>query len=132
MVSIDDFHRMLEAAAAELPHEIFTRLNGGVALSPEAKRHPKAVGDDLYILGEYRASRALGRSIILYYGSFERTFGHLPEDALRVEIDRTLRHELLHHLEGMAGEDGLVREDRSRMRAYLERKEGGMAAPRDL
>jgi predicted Zn-dependent protease with MMP-like domain len=35
--------------------------------------------------------------IVLYQDTLERDFGHDP-DLLRAEVERTLRHELAHHL----------------------------------
>lgn len=93
-----------------MPEAFFEELNGGVCLLGEAKRDPAACGDDLYILGEY-CEGPLGRSIVIYYGSFARLFRHLGPMQLRRELCKTVRHEFRHHIEALAGEDALDRED---------------------
>jgi hypothetical protein len=61
----------------------------------------------------------MGHYIVIYYGSFERVFGHLSEDGLVDELRKTLRHEFRHHMEWLAGEDGLEREDADYINRYL-------------
>ena len=131
MISIDEMREMLGELLDELPEAFFEELNGGVCLLEEAKRDPAAREDDLYILGEY-CEGPLGRSIVLYYGSFARLFGRLGPLQLRRELRKTVRHEFRHHIEALAGEDALDREDEARedpeqaRRAALEagRREG--------
>ena len=59
MISITRMQEMLDEIVAELPEELFTELNGGIALLPEAKKHEK--GGDIYILGEYHRGGLMGR-----------------------------------------------------------------------
>jgi hypothetical protein len=61
----------------------------------------------------------MGRYIIIYYGSFIALFGHLSDEQMTRELRKTLRHEFTHHLESLAGEDGLEKEDDDFMRKYL-------------
>lgn len=120
MISIDETREMLEELAAELPEPFFRELNGGISLLPEAKLSPIARAEDLYIMGEYCRSRALGRYIVIYYGSFMKLYGHLDRERLLPKLRETLRHEFRHHLESLAGEKGLELEDERQAREYLE------------
>lgn len=120
MISIDEMREMLGELLDELPEAFFEELNGGVCLLEEAKRDPAAQEDDLYILGEY-CEGPLGRSIVLYYGSFARLFGRLGPLQLRRELRKTVRHEFRHHIEALAGEDALDREDEAQFGDYLRR-----------
>ena len=119
MISIDEMQEMLSELVDELPEPFFAELNGGVSLLPEAKPNPAAHADDLYILGEYHSGGFLGRAVFLYYGSFERVFGHLAPLALKRELRKTLRHEFRHHIESLAGEDGLILEDKRQLEEYF-------------
>ena len=123
MVSIEEAGEMLDELAAELPREFFNYLNGGVIVFPEAKPHPKRIADDLYILGEYHHEYDLGRYIIIYYGSFERAYGHLEPEAFKTELRKVLRHEFTHHLESLAGERDLEVQDAIELEQYRMRHE---------
>ena len=122
MITIDEMQLILDELAEELPAAFYHELNGGILLLPETRMSPYAKADDLYILGEYRINGAMGRYIVIYYGSFERAFGGLDEDAMKNKLRHTLRHEFRHHLESLSGERGLELEDDDYIRKYL----GGM------
>lgn len=117
MYTIDAVESMLDEIARELPGDLFRYLNGGVVLLEDCKAHPESAGD-LYILGEYSNRHDMGRCIYIYYGSFLRIYGHVPEDALRAQLRATLLHELTHHLESLAGEHGLEAKDRAHLEEY--------------
>ena len=120
MLSFEQAREALGEIADSLPREIYDRLNGGVILLPRSKRHPKGAG--LYILGEYHYEPCgFGRYITLYYGSFLRVFGDIPDDKLIEELGATLRHELVHHLENLAGDDTLELEDARSIQRHKER-----------
>ena len=123
MVSIDEAEAMLNEITEELPSDFFTQLNGGVCLLPEAKRHPEARGDDLYIMGEYHRD-AMGRYIYIYYGSFARIHGHLSPEEFKKQLRKTLLHEFTHHFENRAGERGLEIKDAIQMEHYRNRGRG--------
>ena len=118
MVTLDEAREMLDELAVELPEAIFTRLNGGVLMLPEVKLSPEARADDLYILGEYVTSYAMGRTVLIYYGSIERVHGNLPSERFREVLREVLHHELTHHLESMAGERGLEEDDALKLAWY--------------
>lgn len=119
MISIDEVQIILDDLAEELPQVFYKELNGGILLLPEARRSPYAKGDDLYILGEYRVSHSMGRLISIYYGSFEKLYGHVSKDELTDRLRHTLRHEFTHHLESLAGEKGLEIKDAEFINKYL-------------
>ena len=110
MVSLDEAREMLDGLVAELPEEIFSRLNGGVLLLPDAKISAEAVANDLYTLGEYEHGY-MGRTVRIYYGSILRAHGGMPPEQFRETLREVLHHELTHHLESMAGEHGLEDDD---------------------
>ncbi len=90
---------MLDGLVAELPPEIFTRLNGGVLLLPDVKLSAEAKAGDLFTLGEYENSYHLGRTVRIYYGSILRARGNLPPDRMREELRRVLRTTARYHLD---------------------------------
>ncbi|MFP4457225.1 MAG: metallopeptidase family protein [Clostridia bacterium] len=121
MVSIDRVEEILNELVDELPKPIFKKLNGGVVLLPDKKYSEVANNNDLIVLGEYYRNNILGRYIKIYYGSMMERFGNLKEEDLRKELDRVLKHELTHHLESLAGERDLEKEDLKFISRYLQR-----------
>jgi hypothetical protein len=122
MITIEEMEEMLEKIAAGLPEDFFRELNGGIILLPESKLHQKSVGNDLFILGEYRRDVNLGKYIAIFYGSFMRVYGHLSLPEFMEKLESTVKHEFRHHLEYMAGEYGLEVEDARRIAEYQSRK----------
>lgn len=119
MMSQEEFLEMLDDIADEIPRKFFDGLNSGIILRPEAKVHPKSdPWKLLWVMGEYRISPTLGRSIYIYYGSFERLHGDLDRESLRKKVRHTVIHEFQHHLESLAGENGLAVEDARKMARY--------------
>lgn len=113
---------MLEEITETLPDDFFRDLNGGIHAVKQEKPHPKAIGNDLYILGEYLNSRQMGRSIIIYYGSFMRIYGNRSHEFIRNRLRKNILHEFRHHLESMAGERDLEVEDQIFMEKYKTSK----------
>ena len=122
MVTIDEAQIMLDEIAEELPRGMYKELNGGILLLPQEKVSPHAVSNDLYILGEYHRGGPMGRLIRIYFGSFERLFGHLEGEAFKDQLRKTLFHEFTHHLESLAGEKGLEIEDEVKLARYRKQK----------
>ena len=110
-MTIDRMEEILNEIAEEIPKDFYKYLNGGILLIPDCKIHPKAVNNDLFVLGEYHIDRDLGRYIIIYYGSFQYIYGYLPEIRLREKLKEVLVHEFTHHLESLAGERDLEIKD---------------------
>lgn len=122
MLTLEEARRALNEYYDRLPPEISRELNGGISLVPQHKVNPQGRGDDLLILGEYHHDPGgLGRYITLYYGSFERVYGHLPDHLFRDQLRKTLYHELTHHLESLAGDRSLEVEDAKQLAAYKAR-----------
>lgn len=119
-MDLDRFQELSEQMAAELPAEFFQELNGGIVIEEEPKPSEEGEGDDLYVLGEYVRS-ALGRQIVLYYGSFVEMFR--SESRLKRELRTTIRHEFRHHLESLANLRDLEVEDEEFMEEYYREKE---------
>lgn len=119
MMTIDEVQDILEELAEGLPAEIYDELNGGILLLPDTKMSEEAIDDDLFILGEYCHDYAMGRYIVLYYGSFCALFGDDSERVWRRELRETLYHEFVHHIEDLAGERGLEIEDEEELYRYL-------------
>ncbi len=97
---------MLDEAVEQLPEEIFKDLNGSVNLLPDARKSD----DGRYVMGLYHHDK-MGRYIEIFYGSFIALYGDIPAARFREHLSATLRHELTHHIEGLAGDRTLERWD---------------------
>lgn len=118
MVTIEEAQVMLDEIAESLPMEFYKDLNGGILLIPEAKVSAHAINNDLYTMGQYHHSGSMGRIIYIYYGSFEKLYGHLSPEKMKEKLRDTLLHEFTHHLESLAGEKGLEKKDEEQLRKY--------------
>ena len=121
MISLDEMEVLLESIVAEFPREIFKELNGGIILLPDLKRNK--IGNNLFIMGQYHKGGPQGRYISIFYGSFKRIYGHLSKDDLKEKLTEVLKHEFTHHLESLAGERGLEKEDEKFISDYLRRNQ---------
>lgn len=121
MISYEECGEMLDEIADQLPCELYRELNGGIILDRGFRIHPCAVDNDLYILGVYIRDN-LGKRIVLYYGSFIRVFKDKTKDEYFEHLKKTLRHEVLHHNEYLAGCKELIFYDDKRIEEYLRRK----------
>ena len=123
MLTFEEAQEALTEFADRLPPEIYDGLGGGMILSPDTVPHPQGRGSDLYILGEYHNDPlGLGRYIVLYYGSFCRVHGHSSREVWLRELERVLHHELVHHLESLAGDCSLEIQDARDMADYLQNR----------
>jgi len=120
-MTVEEFRSMLDDILSGVPEAYFIDLNGGVQLIEAEKIHPKSVGNDLVIMGEYIRNGAMGRNIHIYYGSFMKVYGHLPDENLKERIRETVLHELMHHLESLAGYRDLEVEDEVQLADYLRK-----------
>ena len=116
ILSIDDVNDILDAAVEDYPEELFQELNGGILLLEDEVADPEA-GEDIYIMGEYCWDE-MGRYINLYYGSFAAVLADEPREVWEEELRFTLRHELTHHVEGLAGERSLEHKDSAQLEAF--------------
>ena len=132
MLSFEEAREALSDIADSLPRQLYKDLCGGVILLPRAKLHPGT--QDLYILGEYHYDPCgFGRYIALYYGSFRRVFGNRKtDDEMIEEMGATLRHELTHHIESLAGDKSLEYEDEARLEDYYRSRRAYDDGGKDL
>lgn len=121
MISFDDALKVLEKAADALPDGIFDGLNGGINLLPDVKKSED--DEEMFTLGQYFCN-SLGRYVNLYYGSFEALYGHLSDEKIAEKLKKTLYHELTHHVESLAGDRSLEREDEEYLASYEAFKRG--------
>jgi len=121
LFSIEEINEMLDEIASEIPEGIFRELNGGVSLLDEIKRSHKDPDGALYTLGEYRRDQ-MGRYIVIYYGSLMALYGHSSNKKMRKHLRDVLTHELTHHLESLAGDRSLEKEDEKNLIDYFGRK----------
>ncbi len=121
MITFEECGYMLDEIADSMPYELYRDLNGGISLLPQAKIHPKAVNNDLFILGEY-IRNSLGNAIVLYYGSIDRVYGKLTREEYYNKLIGILHHEVRHHNEYLAGCDDLGIYDKEQIDKYLRDK----------
>ena len=109
---------MLGRIIDNTPGEILDGLSGGVILSEEIKTHPKSVPfRPLYVMGEYH-NEFTGRFIVIYYGSFNRVYGHLSDSEFFEKLRHTFAHELRHHMEMLSGIRDLNKYDDEKLDMY--------------
>ncbi len=119
ILTIDQCYDILDRLVEEYPEELLDSLNGGILLLEEALPDPDA-GEDVYIMGEYCWDE-MGRYINLYYGSFVELLAEEDEGVWADELRITLRHELTHHVEGLAGERSLEHKDSAQLEEFRKR-----------
>lgn len=127
MITLDEYKALVSDLLDEFPKEFFRELSGGVIVSesaviPDYARERK----DLYTLGLYRVFSPGVRQIILYKGSFDRTYPLAGPVEARQLLRGILRHEFRHHLEFLAGihdSTSLEAADEREKREYLARRQ---------
>jgi len=116
MLTFEEAREALTEIADSLPEAIFRELNGGILLLPDAITDE----NDLLILGQYHVEpRGFGRYVTIHYGSMVEAHGHLSREAFRKELEGVLRHELVHHLEDLAGDRTLEIKDAIEVEGYI-------------
>ena len=122
MITIEEYQEMAGEIVDELPEEFFRKLNGGVIVSELRKLHADSSPvSPLYVMGEYSRSRMMGQHIMLYFGSFEFTYGHLPREQQRERLREIIVHEFRHHMEWLSGTTELEDDDKLRLADYRAR-----------
>ena len=123
MFTIEETNEMLNEIADTIPEELYRELSGGITLLPQAKIHPKAINNDLYILGEYCIS-SIGKYIRIYYGSFAKIYSNgCNKEQYYEHLRKVLVHELRHHNEELAGYKDLILYDENQINDYLKSKQ---------
>jgi predicted Zn-dependent protease with MMP-like domain len=119
-MNFDQFDELFREELAKIPDQ----FREGVAqfiLEEREHRHSKYMRG-LYTLGHYMPRGHFGNPVvILYFGSFVRAFPHHLTADLRLEIARTITHELLHHWENRSGIDLLGEEDRQQLAIWKQK-----------
>ena len=118
ILTIDQCYDILDRLVEDYPPQLLDSLNGGILLLEDEVADPEA-GEDVYIMGEYCWDE-MGQYINLYYGSFVAVLAEEDEDVWEEELRITLRHELTHHVEGMAGERSLEYKDSRQLEELRE------------
>ena len=116
MVSFETSCDILESLVEELPQEILKGLNCGIIMLNEIEYDKNG----LIILGQYHFEpRGLGRYITIYYGSIKAIYGYSSDKIFAKKIKEVLNHELTHHLEHLAGDRTLEKQDEIDKAKYL-------------
>ena len=118
MLTIDAVNDLLDEMAEAFPPELFDGLNGGVNLLPDTRTDEFG----LLVMGMYIVDQT-GRRVEIYYGSFAEAFGGESDETVERELDITLRHELTHHIESLAGDKSLERWDEQHKQELLSELE---------
>jgi predicted Zn-dependent protease with MMP-like domain len=89
-----EFDRLVAEAIDDLPEEFRRLLEETPVVVSRRGREAGAYG---HYFGDTVARAHHEDRIVLYQDTLERDFGHDP-DLLREQVERTLRHEVAHHL----------------------------------
>jgi len=112
-VHFDAFEQTAEEAYGQIPDEYKTGIDG-LRVVRDALPHPTS--PDVYTLGEcvteaypsdWEGPETTRSIVVLYHGSFRELAKLDPEMDWEEELWETLTHELRHHLEWLAQEEGL-------------------------
>jgi predicted Zn-dependent protease with MMP-like domain len=103
---LDDFEAMVADSIDRLPEEFQALLEKVPVVVSDLGTEVNAYGQ---YFGDSLAQERYEDRIVIYRDTLERDFGH-DRELLARQVDRTLRHELAHHLgwdEGGVGGLGL-------------------------
>jgi predicted Zn-dependent protease with MMP-like domain len=89
-----EFDELVVAAIDALPEEFRSLLETTPVVVSDHGRERRAYG---HYIGDTVARDNYPDRIVIYRDTLERDFGHHP-DLLRTQVERTLRHEVAHHL----------------------------------
>ena len=119
MLTFEEAQEAITQIADNIPPEILKGLNCGIVLLPEIITD----NDGLLVLGMYHIEPlGLGRYVTIYYGSIMEAYGYLPSPAFKEKLKDVLYHELVHHLESLAGDRSLEIQDAIDREKYLRIK----------
>lgn len=90
----DEFDELVREAIDGLPPEFRELLETAPVVISHRGREHRAYG---HYFGDTVARENYPDRIVIYRDTLERDFGHDPE-LLRAQVQRTLRHEVAHHL----------------------------------
>ncbi len=89
-----EFDVLVVDAIDRLPPEFQKLLEAAPVVVSHRGREHRAYG---HYIGDTVAREGYPDKIVIYQDTLERDFGHDP-DLLRAQVERTLRHEVAHHL----------------------------------
>jgi len=105
-MELDEFTEFAdELVNTEVPPVLLKELNLGIVVLPQEKDD-----GEYLIMGEY-ITEEIGSHIILYYGSFAEALQGEPREVWEENIRETIMHELQHHIEDLAGNEKLARQE---------------------
>lgn len=90
----DEFESLVADAIDALPDEFQKVLEGVAVVVSDLGSHEHAYGE---YFGDGIARERWEDRIVIYQDTLERDFGH-DRELLARQVERTLRHELAHHL----------------------------------
>lgn len=122
MFTFDEFEEKVFDISEEIPDEFYANLTGGIVVNRACKVHPKSVGRELCIMGEYCVRSERWRYIVIYYGSFVQQYASCDDEYWVRRIREVLEHELKHHWESQAGFRDLEEKDKVDLQSYLNKK----------
>jgi predicted Zn-dependent protease with MMP-like domain len=97
---LDEFEALVADAIDALPEEFQSLLERVPVVVSELGSEQRAYGE---YFGDGVAHEGFEDRIVIYRDTLERDFGH-DRARLAGEVERTLRHELAHHLGGEEGD----------------------------
>jgi hypothetical protein len=124
MIDVGEYRQIVSELLDELPEAFFRELSGGVVVSEATVIPDYARENDLYTMGAYKIYSGI-RQVVLYKGSFDRTYPSADADEAKKILRGVLRHEFRHHLEFLSGihdASSLEAEDERKKQAYLSRQ----------
>jgi hypothetical protein len=113
-VRYEEFEERARSEWERIPEPYKAGIDG-LTVERSAKAHPSL--DEVYTLGEcvteaypsdFGGPDTIRSAVVLYYGSFLRLSREDPEFDWAQELWATLTHELQHHLESLAADEGLL------------------------
>lgn len=123
VLSIDEVNDILDEVYNEFPEPLFEGLNGGVLLLedelPDPEAGPRRVCHGGVLLG--RDGAVYQHLLRLFCGAALGRSREVWVDELRT----TLRHELTHHVEGLAGERSLEYKDSAQLEQFQAENQAG-------
>jgi len=123
-MQLADFRGLIYRMMEEIPAPYLEGI-AGVDVSPRTVPHPTRSG--VYTMGECIPLDVGGDQVpsrvVLYYGSFRALASDRADFDWRAEAWETLTHELRHHLEWRAHQQGLEEYDRAAEEGYARAEE---------
>lgn len=111
MLTFDEVAELLDDIVDLIPSALLRKLNGGINLSPDTVWSNDIPSTDYFVMGQYQVHPTMGRIIYVYYGSFMAVYPDVSVPEAKDYLAVIVKHELQHHLEGLAGVKDLDVED---------------------